>query len=65
MKLSLKGGSVLKQLSLFSAEELEKCNLTFNIIQNVRRQLYADKLAKLKKQAKLGKVIQFPKKFVS
>ena len=65
MKLLRKGGLVLKQLSLFSAEELEKCNLTFNIIQNVRRQLYADKLAKLKKQAKLGQVIKFPKKFVS
>jgi len=58
----------LKQLSLFSVEELEKCNLTFNIIQNIRRQLYASKLAKLKKQKSvptMGQVIKFPKVKVS
>ena len=61
MKLSQRGGSVPKQLSLFSADELAKCYLHSVVVRKVRQSLHKEK----QKKQKLDNVIKFPIKFVS
>ena len=61
MKLLRKGGLVLKQLNLFSAEELADCYLHSVVVRKVRQSLHKEK----QKKQKLGQVIKFPKRFVS
>ena len=69
MKLLLKGGSVPKQLSLFSAEELAKCYLHSVVVRKVRQSLHKEKQANLGdmflKKFSTNNVVKFPKKFVS
>jgi len=61
MKLLRKGGLVLKQLNLFSAEELADCYLHSVVVRKVRQSLHKEK----QKKKKLDNVIKFPIKFVS
>lgn len=61
MKLLQRGGSVPRQLSLFSADELADCYLQSVVIRKVRQSLRKEK----QKKQKLGQVIKFPIKFVS
>ena len=68
MKLLLKGGLVPRQLNLFSAEELAKCQQITQAINRVRNSLYMpiDFRSRIYPKFKTnGKVIKFPKKFVS
>ena len=68
MKLLLKGGLVPKQLSLFSADELADCQQVTQVINRVRSNLYMpiDFRSRIYPKSKLmGKIIKFPKKFVS
>ena len=61
MKLLLKGGSVPRQLSLFSQKELADCYLHSVVMKRVRQSLNKEK----QKKQKLGQVIKFPIKVVS
>jgi len=54
----------LKQLNLFSHEELEKCTLASNVLKNVRRAIRSTNL-KNKPVPIMGQVIKFPVKKVS
>ena len=69
MKLSQKVGSVPKQLSLFSPEELADCYLQSVVIRKVRQSLRKEKQANLGdmflKKFSTNNVVKFPKKFVS
>lgn len=54
----------MKQLSLFSHEELEKCTLASNVLKNVRRAIRSTNL-KSQPVPTMGQVIKFPIKKVS
>ena len=54
----------MKQLSLFSLEELERCTLASNVLKNVRRAIRTTNLNK-KPVPTMGQVIKFPVKRVS
>ena len=54
----------MKQLSLFSLEELERCTLASNVLKNVRRAIRSTNL-KNKPVPIMGQVIKFPIKKVS
>ena len=63
----------MKQLSLFSLEELERCTLASNVLKNVRRAIRTsqatttdfENLLNEDYAEQFGKVIKFPVKRVS
>ena len=63
----------MKQLSLFSIEELERCTLASNVLKNVRRAIRTsqatttdfENLLNEDYAEQFGKVIKFPVKRVS